>query len=83
MPSDAPMSRRVVVMVAGLAVVATGVALTITAEVGVAPYDVLTTGIRDLFDVPIGVAAMLRARSARSGRRGATEVSNSRTSSPV
>jgi uncharacterized membrane protein YczE len=35
------------------------VAITIRAEVGVAPYDVLTTGVVDLTGMPIGIAAML------------------------
>jgi uncharacterized membrane protein YczE len=53
------MRRRVAILLAGLVIVATGVACTIQAELGVAPYDVLTTGLRDLFDIPIGLAAML------------------------
>ncbi len=57
--ADASMTRRVGVLLVGLVLVATGVACTIQAELGVAPYDVLTTGMRDLFDIPIGVAAML------------------------
>ena len=48
-----------VVLLIGLAVVAFGVALTIEAELGVAPYDVLSTGIRDLFGIPIGAAAVI------------------------
>lgn len=43
----------------GLLLVATGVALTIRAEIGVAPYDVLTTGLAETSGVSIGVAAML------------------------
>jgi uncharacterized membrane protein YczE len=56
---DASMRRRVAILLVGLVFVATGVACTIQAELGVAPYDVLTTGLRDLFDIPIGLAAML------------------------
>jgi uncharacterized membrane protein YczE len=47
------------VLLGGLVLVATGVALTIRAELGVAPYDVLTTGLRDLLDIPIGLAAVV------------------------
>lgn len=42
----------------GLVLVAPGVACMITAELGVAPYDVLTTGLSELADIPIGVAAI-------------------------
>ncbi len=58
-PADASMRRRLLVLLLGLAVVAFGVALTIQAELGVAPYDVLTTGLRDTFGIPIGVAAVI------------------------
>jgi uncharacterized membrane protein YczE len=54
-----PLWRRLSVQVVGIALVATGVALTIQAELGVAPYDVVTTGLHELFDIPIGVAAVL------------------------
>ncbi len=57
--SDTPVVRRVGTLVLGLALVGVGVALTIRAELGVAPYDVLTTGLVDLTDLPIGVAAMV------------------------
>jgi uncharacterized membrane protein YczE len=53
------MWRRLSVQLVGIAVVATGVALTIQAELGVAPYDVVTTGMHERFDIPIGVAAVL------------------------
>ena len=56
---DASRGRRVLVLLVGLVLVAVGVACTIQAELGVAPYDVLTTGLRDLFGVPIGVAAII------------------------
>lgn len=56
---DSPVVRRLGTLGAGLALVAIGVAVTIRAEVGVAPYDVLTTGLVDLTDIPIGIAAML------------------------
>ncbi|MEO7570931.1 MAG: hypothetical protein ABIX10_00705 [Acidimicrobiales bacterium] len=56
---DSPVARRLGTLVLGLVLVAIGVAITIRAEVGVAPYDVLTTGLVDLTDIPIGIAAML------------------------
>jgi uncharacterized membrane protein YczE len=46
-------------LVAGIAVVAIGVALTIRADLGVAPYDVLTTGLTETTGLPIGVTAMV------------------------
>jgi uncharacterized membrane protein YczE len=58
-PPDASVSRRLGTLALGLVLVGVGVALTITAEIGVAPYDVLTTGLVDLTGVPIGLAAML------------------------
>lgn len=39
--------------------VGVGVAITIRAELGVAPYDVLTTGLVALTGIPISIAAML------------------------
>jgi uncharacterized membrane protein YczE len=56
---DASFRRRVLVLLLGLGIVSFGVALTIQAELGVAPYDVLSTGIRDTFGIPIGVAAVI------------------------
>lgn len=53
------MARRMAVQLVGIAAVGTGVALTIRAELGVAPYDVVTTGMHHLLDIPIGVAAVL------------------------
>lgn len=58
-PTEASRSRRVGVLLAGLVLVSTGVACTIQAELGVAPYDVLSTGLRDLLDIPIGLAAVI------------------------
>ena len=46
-------------MLTGFVLVGTGVALTIAAEVGVAPYDVLSTGLADTTGLEIGVAAMV------------------------
>jgi len=58
-PLDATMVRRVATFGTGLVLVAVGVACTITAELGVAPYDVLSTGLVELLGIPIGLAAML------------------------
>lgn len=54
-----PVLRRLGILALGLVMVATGVALMIRAEIGVAPYDVLTTGLADLTGIEIGIAAML------------------------
>ena len=58
-PLDAPLGRRLGTLAVGLASVATGVALMIRAEIGVAPYDVLTTGLAQLTDLDIGIAAII------------------------
>jgi uncharacterized membrane protein YczE len=58
-PPDAPLARRLGTLALGIACVAVGVALMIRAEVGVAPYDVLSTGVADTFDIAIGAAAMI------------------------
>jgi len=55
----APLPRRLGLLGMGLVFVAVGVALTIRAEIGVAPYDVLTTGLVELTGIDIGLAAML------------------------
>jgi uncharacterized membrane protein YczE len=52
-------TRRVATLVAGILLVGTGVALMIRAEVGVAPYDVLTTGLASSTGLAIGVAAVI------------------------
>ncbi|MEQ1786528.1 MAG: hypothetical protein ABL966_05700 [Acidimicrobiales bacterium] len=57
--ADSPVVRRLGTLTLGLVLVAVGVAVTIRAELGVAPYDVLTTGVVALTDIPIGIAAML------------------------
>lgn len=56
---DDPVARRLGTLALGLVLVAVGVALTIRAELGVAPYDVLSTGIVALTGIDIGIAAML------------------------
>jgi uncharacterized membrane protein YczE len=56
---DDPVARRLGTLAVGLVLVAVGVALTIRAELGVAPYDVLSTGIVALTGIDIGLAAML------------------------
>src|SRR3954451_14770741 len=58
-PLDASLARRGATLAIGLVLVAVGVAFTIRAELGVAPYDVLTTGIAAATGMPIGVAAMI------------------------
>lgn len=57
--ADTSVARRLATLVAGLLLVAPGVALTIRGEVGVAPYDVLTTGMAATFGIGVGVAAMI------------------------
>jgi uncharacterized membrane protein YczE len=57
--ADTPVLRRLATLAVGLATVATGVALMIRAELGVAPWDVLTTGIAEASGLEIGFAAML------------------------
>lgn len=56
---ESSVARRLGTLGLGLVLVATGVALMIRAEIGVAPYDVLTTGIAELTGIQIGIAAML------------------------
>lgn len=57
-PPDSSTLRRVSTLAIGLLLIAPGVACMIRAELGVAPYDVLTTGLSEVFDLPIGVAAI-------------------------
>ncbi|MGQ0832214.1 MAG: YczE/YyaS/YitT family protein [Microthrixaceae bacterium] len=52
---------RLLTLAAGLLGVGTGVALMIRGEIGVAPYDVLTTGIASISGISVGLAAMLLA----------------------
>lgn len=51
--------RKTVTLAGGVLLVGIGVALTITAELGVAPYDVLTTGLAERTGLTIGLAAMI------------------------
>lgn len=55
---DSPLLRRLGTLFLGLGFVGVGVALTISAELGVAPYDVLTTGLAALTGMPLGIAAI-------------------------
>lgn len=56
---ESPVARRLGTLAVGLVLVGTGVALMIRGEIGVAPYDVLITGIAEISGMPIGAAAML------------------------
>lgn len=56
---DSPVARRLGTLAVGLVLVGSGVAMMIRGDVGVAPYDVLTTGIAALTGMQIGLAAML------------------------
>jgi uncharacterized membrane protein YczE len=53
------MPRRLAVQLLGVVAVGAGVALTIRAELGVAPYDVVTTGMHEVTGMSIGLAAVL------------------------
>jgi uncharacterized membrane protein YczE len=56
---DAPVAQRLLVLGLGILGVSAGVATTIHAELGVAPYDVVTTGLHERLGMPIGAAAVL------------------------
>lgn len=56
---DSPVARRLGTLAVGFVLVGVGVALMIRGEVGVAPYDVLTTGVAAAAGIPIALAAML------------------------
>lgn len=59
---DAPgasVVRRLGLLLLGLCTVASGVACTIRAELGVAPYDVVTTGMHERLGLSLGLAAIL------------------------
>ena len=56
---QSPLLRRVSTLLLGFLFVGTGVAFTIKAELGVAPYDVLSTGLAETLDIEIGIAAMI------------------------
>lgn len=51
--------RRLATLAAGLPLISVGVACTIRADIGVAPYDVLLTGTVAFTGIGIGLAAML------------------------
>src|SRR5262245_34237164 len=51
--------RRIALLLAGFTLVGSGVAAMITAELGVAPYDVVVTGLVEVTGWPIGVVAMI------------------------
>jgi uncharacterized membrane protein YczE len=55
----ASLRARLLVLAAGIGLVATGVAVTIHAELGVAPYDVVTTGMHETLGLPLGAAAVV------------------------
>lgn len=56
---SSPVARRLGTLAIGLLLVGAGVAMMIRGQIGVAPYDVLTTGIAQLTGIDIGLAAML------------------------
>lgn len=56
---DSPVARRLGTLVLGLALVGVGVAMMIRAELGVAPFDVLTTGVAHATGMGIGLAAVV------------------------
>lgn len=56
---DSPVARRLGTLGLGLLLVGTGVAMMIRGQIGVAPYDVLTTGIAHATGIEIALAAML------------------------
>jgi uncharacterized membrane protein YczE len=58
-PPGSSLLRRTVVQSLGILFVATGVACMITAELGVAPYDVVTTGMHETLGLPLGLAAVV------------------------
>jgi uncharacterized membrane protein YczE len=58
-PPGASLVRRYGTYVAGLVLVGVGVAVSVRAEVGVAPFDVLTTGTAAATGVPLAVTAVL------------------------
>ncbi len=55
---ESSIARRLGTLGIGFTLVGVGVALMIRGEVGVAPYDVLTTGVAAALGIPVGAAAM-------------------------
>lgn len=58
-PPDSTVARRVITLLVAIVCVAVGVASMINAELGVAPYDVTSTGLAEVLGIPIGLAAVL------------------------
>ncbi len=56
---ESPVARRLGTLAIGFVLVGGGVALMIRAQIGVAPYDVLTTGVAAALRISIGLAAMI------------------------
>lgn len=56
---ESPVTRRLGTLAIGFVLVGGGVALMIRAQIGVAPYDVLTTGVAAVLGISIGLAAMI------------------------
>ena len=59
MPPGAGLVPRLVVLVLSLLLVAAGVTLLLTAELGAAPFDVLTTGLAEGTGIPLWISAVL------------------------
>lgn len=59
MPPGAGLVPRLVVLVLSLLLVAGGVTLLLTAELGAAPFDVLTTGLAEGTGIPLWISAIL------------------------
>jgi uncharacterized membrane protein YczE len=58
-PGNGRVPSGMATLLVGLVLVAVGVGFSIRAELGVAPFDVLTTGLASSVDLEIGVAAMI------------------------
>ena len=56
---ESPVARRLGTLAIGFALVGGGVAMMIRGQVGVAPYDVLTTGVAAALGIAVGAAAMI------------------------
>lgn len=60
----APMWVRIGLYLVGIVLIGVGVALMVEAELGVAPNDVLSTGLADALDTGVGSAAWISAGTA-------------------